>query len=219
MKQITFMTSESPRIIIGVDEAGRGPLFGRVYCAAVILPADAAAKFAAAGVTIKDSKKMSKKKLSAAAAVILRVATVAAVRYEEAAVIDEINIRRANFRAIAAAVAAVAADRPAAEYEIFMDGNDFIPMRGGTDGGEIPYRTIVGGDATVLEISCASILAKTARDEYIADLCDADPTLDSRYDLRKNVGYGTPRHIAGLRAHGPAAEHRITFIRKIMSVK
>ncbi len=74
-----------------------------------------------------------------------------------------------------------------------------------------PYHCVVKGDNTYFSIACAAIVAKVAHDRYIQDLCDAQPDLDTRYDLRKNVGYGTAKHRAGLRTFGPSVYHRRTF--------
>ena len=74
-----------------------------------------------------------------------------------------------------------------------------------------PYHCVIKGDNTYFSIACAAIVAKVAHDRYIQDLCDAQPELDTRYDLRKNVGYGTAKHREGLRTYGPSVYHRRTF--------
>lgn len=206
---------------IGIDEAGRGPLFGRVYAAAVILPAD----FVAPHPLIKDSKKFhSKKKIAAAAEFVKETAVAWAVAFEEPAVIDEINIRRATFRAMHAAVREVLGSLPSASAGsgagadntiLRVDGNDFVPyVYFDTAAGrlrEIPHETVIGGDDLWPAISAASILAKVSRDAYIEDLCAADATLSERYAIDKNMGYGTKAHVDGIRQWGLTAHHRRSF--------
>lgn len=209
---------------IGVDEAGRGPLFGRVYTGAVILPSPANAPDFDFSV-LKDSKKFSSdKKIREVAEYIKQHAVAWAVSYEEADVIDRINIRRATLQCMrtginmvikkhAAAAATVAA---ADDYLLLIDGNDFIPMGRGynEDTEEMEtYRHVCveGGDNTYACIAAASILAKVARDDYIEKLCDEHPVLDEMYSLRGNKGYGAKKHLEGIREHGITQWHRRSY--------
>lgn len=224
---------------IGVDEAGRGPLFGRVYTGAVILPSPAnAPEFDFS--LLKDSKKFtSDKKIREVAEYIKQHAVAWAVSYEEADVIDRINIRRATLQcmrtgintvikkhaaaaatstaAAATSAAAAATHHPRTEdYLLLIDGNDFIPMGRGynEDTEEMDtYRHVCveGGDNTYACIAAASILAKVARDDYIEKLCDEHPVLDEMYSLRGNKGYGAKKHLEGIREHGITQWHRRSY--------
>lgn len=201
---------------IGIDEAGRGPLFGRLYVAAVILPkvTDFFHK------DIKDSKKIkSKKKMTMVSEYIKTNSLAYSIQYIEHSEIDEINIRQAVFRAAHRCIKELY-DRvifiyPNAKFHILMDGNDFIPYtmyEKVTDRiVSITYDTIEGGDNKYMAIAAASILAKDARDKYIADLCLENPVLIERYALDKNMGYGTRKHLDGILEHGICQWHRRTY--------
>ena len=192
---------------IGVDEAGRGPLFGRLYVAAVVLgdqfPENP---------DIKDSKKIkNKKKMEAISTYIKEHAAAWAVHFIDHDVIDEINIRQAVFRGMHECIQQVihtlqisAEDRP--KTFLLIDGNDFIPFDI-----HIPYTTIEGGDNTYMAIAAASILAKCARDEYMRELCETYPVLSDRYKLDRNMGYGTKAHLDGIVEYGITQWHRKTY--------
>jgi ribonuclease HII len=202
---------------IGVDEAGRGPMLGRVYAAAVILPKDPTLF---RHDWMKDSKKFhSEKKIKEMAQYIKENAIAWAVGFEDELVIDEINIRQATFRAMHTAIKEVMLARPTVPYHILVDGNDFkmvtvITAREDSSSPYIvavPHTCIEGGDNTYSSIAAASILAKVARDTYIEELCAANPILVTRYDLLKNKGYGTRKHMAGIHEYGITPYHRKTF--------
>jgi len=221
------------RYEIGVDEAGRGPLFGRVYTGAVILPSPApvsssdttTAIFGAFDFTLlKDSKKFtSDKKIREVANYIKEHAIAWAVSYEEADVIDRINIRRATLQCMRNSINTVIKNHSVTlsmptspdDYLLLIDGNDFIPMGNyNQDTDEIDTYThvcIEGGDNTYACIAAASILAKVARDDYIENLCDQHPVLDEMYSLRGNKGYGAKKHLDGIRRHGITQWHRRTY--------
>jgi ribonuclease HII len=214
---------------IGVDEAGRGPLFGRVYTGAVILPSPAnAPEFDFS--LLKDSKKFSSdKKIREVAEYIKQHAVAWAVSYEEADVIDRINIRRATLQCMRTSINTVIKNHTAAaaaaadttppprtdDYLLLIDGNDFIPLGNFNQStGEIDTYTHVcveGGDNTYACIAAASILAKVARDDYIEKLCDEHPVLDEMYSLRGNKGYGAKKHMDGIREHGITQWHRRSY--------
>jgi ribonuclease HII len=177
-------------MICGVDEAGRGPLAGPVYAAAVIL--DPARPI----VGLADSKKLSAKKRERLALEIRAKAIAWAIAEGSVEEIDRINILQATLLAMARAVAALST-RPT---EVLVDGNR-CPDVG------LPVRAIIGGDASVAEISAASILAKTARDAEMLRLHGEHP----QYGFDRHMGYGTEQHLAALRHHGPASCHRRSF--------
>jgi ribonuclease HII len=213
--------------IIGVDEAGRGPLFGRVYTAAVILPPDISDsnsnsdsdshKFGFDYSLMKDSKKFhSDKKIRAASDYIKSHHAVNwAISYEEADVIDRLNIRKATLQCMRTSIETVMKKHGGSGYMLLIDGNDFIPMgKFNKDAGEmeyIPHTCIEGGDNKYACIAAASILAKVARDEYIEKLCDEYPVLDELYSLRGNKGYGAKKHLDGIREHGITQWHRRSY--------
>jgi ribonuclease HII len=207
---------------VGVDEAGRGPLFGRVYTGAVILPpATAAFDFS----LLKDSKKFSSdKKIREVAEYIKQNAVAWAVSYEESEVIDRINIRRATLQCMRKSINTLIdahiedTDQPkptTEDYLLLIDGNDFIPLgKYNEEMDQIDTYTHVcveGGDNTYACIAAASILAKVERDDYIEKLCDQHPVLDEMYALRGNKGYGAKKHMDGIREHGITQWHRRSY--------
>ena len=203
---------EDGYIEVGIDEAGRGPMFGRVYAAAVVLPETDDYKHS----DMKDSKRFhSEKKINAVADYIKKNATAWAVGYSEASEIDEFNIRVATHKAMHRAIEQVI-DQLDLKYDtahLLVDGNDFTPIMRMHDGMFVPlrYTTIEKGDNAVTNIAAASILAKVERDNYIAALCRETPMLDERYGLLKNKGYGTSQHMQGIKDHGITDLHRKTF--------
>jgi len=209
---------------VGIDEAGRGPMLGRVYAAAVILPLAPASLFDHS--LMKDSKKFhSEKKIREAATYIKENALAWAVAYADETVVDDINIRNATHKAMHTAIGAllglesqsVAGFKPIAKdlrnvapILLLVDGNDFTPFIT-EDKKRLPHVCIEGGDNTYTSIAAASILAKVFRDDYIKDLCTANPDLITKYDLLKNKGYGTKKHMDGIRLNGISPFHRKTF--------
>ncbi len=181
------------RYAAGVDEAGRGALAGPVIAAAVILPDDAMI----AG--LDDSKRLSAARRDALYKVITDLATAVGVGRSDAAVIDTVNIRRANLLAMKEAVEALS---PAPGH-LLIDGIDTIDWKG-------PQTTVVGGDARSLSIAAASIIAKVTRDRIML-ACDPE---FPEYGFARHKGYGTAAHLAALEAHGPSTVHRRSFLRK-----
>jgi ribonuclease HII len=211
---------------IGIDEAGRGPLFGRLYVAAVILPKDKPFYHK----DIKDSKKIkSRKKMTLLSEYIKTNALAYSIQYIEHSEIDSINIRQAVFKAAHQCIKSVYDTVEKMEeydnldeypnikhkYYIIMDGNDFIPYvdfdKTTNKMSTIPHDTIEGGDNKYMAIAAASILAKCERDTYIEELCKVHPELSQRYSLEKNMGYGTKRHLEGILEHGITQWHRRTY--------
>lgn len=177
--------------IAGVDEAGRGPLCGPVYAAAVILdparPIDG----------LNDSKKLSEKKRKALAPLIRERALAWAVGIATVEEIDRLNILHATMLAMRRAVEGLAVPPD----QVLVDGNRIPP------GLTVPARAIVGGDASEAAISAASILAKTGRDHEMMALAALYP----QYGIAKHKGYPTAEHLAALRIHGPSPIHRRSF--------
>jgi ribonuclease HII len=200
---------------IGVDEAGRGPLLGRVYSGAVILPDDDSFQHN----LMKDSKRFSsKKKILEVYNHIKEKAIAWSVKYVTEERIDSINIRRATHEAMHEAIKDIFEQLSNKKIEIndnihlMIDGNDFTPIKiNKLNDSEVPYVCIEGGDNKFTNIAAASIIAKVERDKYIEELCDTYPELETRYDLRKNKGYGTKKHLDGIKEHGISAFHRRTY--------
>jgi ribonuclease HII len=183
--------------IIGVDEAGRGPLAGPVVAAACVLGPDAPAG-------LDDSKKLSAKRRA-----VLEPQIKASCRWAlgvvEAQEIDRINIFAATMLAMTRAVAGLVAQLDHEPGEVLIDGNK-------TPAGRVPEwrwaaRAIVGGDALEPCISAASILAKEHRDRLMREYAQAYP----HYGWLTNMGYGTAEHLAALHEHGPCPLHRRSF--------
>jgi ribonuclease HII len=199
---------------IGVDECARGPMFGRLYVAAAILPKDGAFRHE----LMKDSKKIkSKKKMRELSDYIKENAIAWHIHFIEADVIDEINIRQAVFRGMRECIKQLlaAVDESGKNTLLVIDGNDFLPYTVFDESTEtlreIPHVTVEKGDGTYSFIAAASILAKNAHDEYILELCEQYPLLKTRYSLHENVGYGTAKHLSGIAQHGITQWHRKTY--------
>ena len=206
-------TCTSPFIEIGIDEAGRGPMFGRVYIGAVVLPKDSN-QFDFS--KMKDSKKFhSDKKIKEVAEYIKSNAVAWSVTYAEHNEIDAKNIRRATIDCMHSAVNDIMEkmNKTPDKLYLLVDGNDFIPMMKLCDDSyiQIPHKCIESGDNTYASIAAASILAKVTRDEYIIQMCKENPVLNTHYDLESNKGYGTKKHMDGIRTHGISQWHRKSF--------
>lgn len=175
----------------GCDEAGRGPLAGPVYAAAVILPKDFHHPL------LNDSKQMSRKARETLRPIIEKEAVAWAVESVSAEEIDEINILAASIAGMQRAVARLKV-RP---QFLLVDGNRFKPYDG------IPYKTVVHGDAIYAPIAAASVLAKTYRDEFMEKLAKDYP----QYGWDRNMGYPTKEHIEAIRQYGYTPWHRRSF--------
>jgi len=204
---------------IGIDEAGRGPLFGRLYVAAVVLPGDSSLFN---NPDIKDSKKIkNKKKMNALSDYIKENASAWAIHYIEHDVIDKINIRQAVFQGMHECIKEIIGKlqiNPITNKTfLLVDGNDFKPYSIFDNEKEtlftIPYETIEGGDNKYTAIAAASILAKCARDNYIYELCKQYPILSDHYNIHSNMGYGTKAHLEGILNHGITQWHRTSYAR------
>ncbi|MBO4743363.1 MAG: ribonuclease HII [Bacteroidales bacterium] len=182
---------ERGRLEAGCDEAGRGPLAGPVFAAAVILPQDYFHPL------LNDSKQMTAKAREAVREAIQKDALAWAVVAVSAEEIDRLNILKASITGMQRAVNALSI-KP--DF-LLIDGNKFTPFDG------IPFKTVVHGDATFSSIAAASVLAKTARDSYMAELALKYPG----YGWERNAGYPTKEHIDAIKRLGYTPEHRRSF--------
>ena len=186
--------------ICGVDEAGRGPLAGPVYAAAVILVPARAIK------GLKDSKLLSAEQREFLASAVIEQALAYAVAQASVEEIDRLNILQASLLAMRRAVDALGR-RP---DEAWIDGNQCLGLA-------CPERAIVSGDRLHAVISAASVLAKTARDAEMRRLHERYP----QYGFDQHKGYPTPTHLALLERHGPCEIHRRSFapVRRFLAVR
>jgi ribonuclease HII len=195
-------------IEVGLDEAGRGCLYGRLYVGAVVFAKDEEDFFdhGAALKTIRDSKVLTERKRGILFDYINDAALDKAVAFAEATEIDEYNVLQADLRCMHRALDAltVPVDR------ILVDGDCWKPWRN-SDGEEVEAHMVVDGDASYLSIAAAGILAKVSRDRWVAEMCADDAALQERYGLLNNKGYGTAAHMRGLATHGAVGEHRRSF--------
>lgn len=194
----------------GCDEAGRGPLAGSVFAAAVILPQDFNNE------VLNDSKQLTEKQRYALREVIEREAIAWAVAEVTAEEIDSINILQASLLGMRRALDNLRANKDYKQYKkgdsivpehILADGNKWKPYI--PEGGllEVPARTVVKGDATYMSIAAASVLAKTYRDDYMLRLHQEYPM----YHWDENKGYPTAAHYAAIEQYGITPYHRKSF--------
>ena len=192
----------SNRLEVGIDEAGRGPLFGKVYTAAVILPPSDDFDHS----SIKDSKKLTEKKRQELFEYIKNNAIDWYVSYKDETHIDENNILQSNIESMHDCLDNLLV-KP--DY-ILVDGNYFKTYQH-SDGDFISHETVVKGDDKYTSIAAASILAKVSRDNYIKNLCEKYPKLDEFYSISSNKGYGAKKHLDGIKKYGISPWHRKTF--------
>ena len=183
------------KYLCGVDEAGRGPLAGPVFAAAVILPED----YEIEG--LNDSKKLSEKKRDLLFDEIVEHALAFSIQAVDQKVIDEINILEATMLAMKTAVESL----DIKPEHVFIDGNR-VPKNM-----EIPTEFVIKGDATSASIAAASILAKVSRDRFMLEMDEKYP----EYCFSKHKGYGTKLHYEKIREFGPSEIHRLTFLKKM----
>jgi len=206
--KISYQDTET-KVEIGVDEAGRGCLFGRVYTASVILPRR---NFDFS--CIKDSKKFhSKRKIANVANYIKENSISWSVSYENEKVIDNLNILQATqcsmHKSIHTCIDKLK-DVDISNVLLLIDGNYFNDYYHGTSE-PVQHVTIEDGDNKYTSIAAASILAKVERDNYITELCDEHPDLIEHYNLQKNKGYATKDHRNGISKFGITEWHRRSF--------
>lgn len=181
--------------VCGIDEAGRGPLAGKVYAGAVILPHDC-------HITgIDDSKKLNPEKREKLYDVIKKEAVSYGIGTADVSEIESLNIRNAAFLAMKRALEMLT---PHPDY-IFVDGDSVLDT-------DIPYLQIIKGDAKSVSVAAASILAKVARDRYMNEMAQKYPG----YGFDKHKGYGTAEHIAAIKKYGLCEIHRKSFLKNIL---
>ena len=185
-------------LIAGVDEAGRGPLAGPVYAAAVILPDGAELT------GVNDSKKLTPKKREELFEKITQIAVSYSIFSVDEKEIDEINILNATHKAMNGAVNGLS-KKP--DY-VIIDGNSIKGM-------ELPHETVVKGDAKSISIAAASILAKVARDRSIDEMGKVYP----EYGFENHKGYGPKAHTDAILKYGVCPIHRRTFLKKLLGEK
>ena len=186
--------------LAGVDEVGRGSLFGPVFAGAVILPKRAETRLGAAGLT--DSKALSPRRRAELVPLIRRLAGAWAIGQASAAEIDRLGIRSATELAMHRAL-----QRLNHPFQlVVVDG--LLPLRSWSG----PQRTLVGGDRLCAAIAAASVLAKEERDALMRRLAPRFPG----YGLERHAGYGTAHHRIALQEWGPTELHRRTFLRRTL---
>ncbi len=182
--------------VCGIDEAGRGPLAGPVFAAAVILPPGLIIE------GINDSKKLSPKKREELYDIICDKAIAWSSASVDEKTIDEINILNATFLAMRMSCEKLSTK---ADYAL-VDGNRLPGL-------SIPSEAIVKGDAKSISIAASSIIAKVERDRYITEMAKLYP----EYGFEKHKGYGTKAHTEAILKYGPSPIHRKTFLKKLLS--
>ena len=185
---------EGYRLICGVDEAGRGPLAGPVYAAAVILPRGLVLE------GLDDSKKLTEKKREALFDPIREQAIAYGIASASVEEIETLNILNATFLAMNRAIEKLS---PVPALAL-IDGNR-------NTGIAFPSRCVVKGDAKCADIAAASVLAKVTRDRYMLEMAEKYP----QYHFEQHKGYGTKLHYDMLREYGPSPIHRMSFLKKL----
>lgn len=204
---LSFCYKDDEKMEIGVDEVGRGPMFGRVYCAAVVLPKNDTFNHS----LMKDSKKFtSKKKLEEVANYIKSNCLYYDIQYNDETNIDKNNILSATHLAMHNAIKKINNYK---HSRLLIDGNNFKPLTYLDNNiiKQVDSICIEKGDNKYTSIAAASILAKVERDNYIYDLCSKYSKLNEYYDLENNKGYGTSKHLEGIKKYGITKWHRKTF--------
>ena len=194
--------NEGYKFIWGIDEAGRGPLAGPVVVGAAVMPRDSKLEW------VNDSKKVTEKRREILYDRITEEALAWGVGIISEKEIDELNILNATKKGLHLALGEVIEKLKQKPDIVIVDALREI------DTFEIPYQSIIKGDATCYSISCASILAKVTRDRIMREWNEVYPM----YDFEKNKGYGTAEHIKALKQYGPCPIHRRTFIKHFVNV-
>ena len=195
-----FLSDDPTALIAGVDEVGRGCLFGPVVAAAIAVPVSSLAELISLGV--KDSKKLSASKRQKLFPLIKNQVVAWHISYATIAEIEALNIRQASLLAMKRCLQKLSIP----PQHCLIDGRDRIPDL------DLPQTALIRGDQISPAIAAASILAKVWRDELILRIAPRYP----EYDLARNKGYGTQKHRTALQTYGLTPLHRPSFCRKIM---
>lgn len=210
MSFLTVRYTKDSRSEAGIDEAGRGCLWGPLYAAAVVWPPEEewSDEHRWAAPQIKDSKKLSSKKRATLVEAIQALAVDYGIGIVTPEEIDSLGMTFANKLAFQRAIDGLTAP----PERLLIDGIIRLNSE------EIEQITIVDGDATYLSIAAASILAKEAHDDYIRDSIEENPDLERLYSIGSSKGYGTEKHRKGILEYGKHTEHRNLFLRKLMGL-
>lgn len=204
---LAFFKDDINETQAGVDEVGRGCFMGPVVACAVVWDTqfliDESQKNNSELLKIKDSKKLSEKQRESTASFITTHCKAYAIEAVDAKEIDETNILRATYTAMHRCVDKIL--QKTSVDRLLVDGNRFDPYR------DIKHECVIDGDNHFLNIASASILAKVYRDTYVKELCIAHPEYEERYNWSNNKGYGTKKHIEGIKTWGLTPYHRKTF--------
>lgn len=199
---------------VGIDEAGRGCLWGPLVAGAVWWPEEGAwtAEIREISTQVRDSKKLSAKRRAVLEAGIKTHAVAWGLGVVTAAEIDQLGMTRANRLAFERALGDLVARAPAAPGRLLIDGLLGLPAS--------PLEQIVEpqADGTYLAVAAASIVAKEGRDRMVAEACAAEPMLDERYGFLSSKGYGTAKHRGAVKEHGMVEGHRRLFLRKLLGL-
>lgn len=209
---LTVRHSKDTLLEAGVDEAGRGCLWGPLYAAAVLWPPEEEwlDEHREIAPQIKDSKKLTPKKRAMLADAIKALAMDYGIGVVSPQEIDSLGMSAANRLAFTRALdqLSITPDR------LLIDGCLPLYSEDLTTRGIQVQHTIVEGDGTYLPIAAASIVAKEARDSYVAEYIKKESSLESNYSIGSSKGYGTEKHRKGILTHGKHSEHRNLFLRK-----
>lgn len=197
---------------VGIDEAGRGCLWGPLVAGAVIWPEESTwtEELRAISAKIRDSKKLSPKRRLELNKQIQEHAIAHSIGTVTAQEIDSLGMTKSNRLAFQRALQGISVPFG----RVIIDGILGVP---GFDGVEQVIEP--KGDDIYLSVAAASIIAKEGRDAMIKSLCEADPLLESRYSIAKSKGYGTLKHREAIKAHGIHANHRRLFLRKLLGLE
>jgi ribonuclease HII len=203
--------TDDSKVEVGIDEAGRGCLWGPLVAAAVQWPEEGSwtEELRNISAQIKDSKKLSAKRRGLLEEAIKKHAVCWAIGRVEAAEIDSLGMTKANRLAFRRAVIGLGVT----PGRILIDG--ILGLNYSRDVEEIVEAK---GDGTYLAIAAASIIAKEGRDRMVKDMCEADATIDQRYGLLSSKGYGTLKHRTAIKEHGMHVQHRKLFLRKLLGL-
>jgi ribonuclease HII len=201
---------------IGIDEAGRGPLWGPMMAAAVLWPSETTLtkEHRELGPSIKDSKKLSAKKREKIAEQIKQLALGYGIGIVSAEEIDTLGATRANQLAFRRALDSLYNSGVILEKSVRILIDGILPLNDTSS--EETCITIVEGDATYLSIAAASILAKVSHDAWVIEWCKTHVADAAKYDLLNCKGYGTANHRAGILQHGYTDLHRRLYLRKLI---